>query len=149
MKVKRALLNTDCVTGELTMLYKGKVVDEPNTWVTGELIGQDTIFQKFEPKESCCGVGIFKVIPETVEPIGKYWEKYFYNQGRKDLADEIIEYLEEEIDDYKNLDFYGTSGALECVLEHIQNLIKENEADKKEIMNLIKYKKWYSNLGRG
>nr|DAR63141.1 MAG TPA: hypothetical protein [Caudoviricetes sp.] len=51
-------------------IYKGKVVDEPETWVHGELISADCIYQK-NPDENCkcCGVGMFTVDPETVQEI--------------------------------------------------------------------------------
>lgn len=54
------------------MLYKGKVADEPNEWVVGELVGKDMIYQKVEPDNGCCGIGIFKVIPETIEEVEEW-----------------------------------------------------------------------------
>ena len=108
------------------MLYKGKVADEPDEWVVGTLIEEDTIYQEFEPKKGCCGVGTFNVIPETVEPIGKYWEEYFYNQGRKDLADEIIKYLERQMTISKMTGLNGEVGVLKGALNHIQELIGGN-----------------------
>ena len=53
-------------------LYKGKVIDEPNEWVRGELkkYGEACyIKQTVEPTNSNCGIGTFQVIPETVVEI--------------------------------------------------------------------------------
>lgn len=52
--------------------YKGKVIDEPNEWVAGELIRYGNscyIRQTVEPPNSNCGIGTFEVIPETVEEL--------------------------------------------------------------------------------
>ena len=52
--------------------YKAKVVDEPNEWVTGELIKDGDryyIRQTEEPPDSKCGIGKFEVVPETVEEV--------------------------------------------------------------------------------
>lgn len=48
-----------------------------------------------------------------------------YERGRKDLVDEIIEYLEEEIDDYKNCDEHQGANALSSALHYVKNLVKE------------------------
>ena len=50
--------------------YKGKVIDEPNEWVAGELIKYGNSYyikQTIEPPGSNCGIGTFEVIPESVE----------------------------------------------------------------------------------
>ena len=50
--------------------FRGRVIDEPNEWVYGYLINENTIYQSKETKYSKnCGVGVFTVIPET---IGQY-----------------------------------------------------------------------------
>lgn len=54
--------------------YKAKVIDEPNEWVTGELIKDGDCYyirQTEEPPDSKCGIGKFEVIPETVEEVKK------------------------------------------------------------------------------
>lgn len=53
-------------------LYTAKVIDEPNEWITGELIKDGDryyIRQTKEPPNSKCGIGKFEVIPETVEEL--------------------------------------------------------------------------------
>ena len=49
--------------------YRGKVADEPDCWIEGELIGNNQIYQNYEPEKGCCGVGIFTIIPNTLEYI--------------------------------------------------------------------------------
>jgi len=50
-----------------TIKFRGKVADEPNEWVYGYLRSEDTIYQTEEtPNSKACGVGSFKVDPETV-----------------------------------------------------------------------------------
>lgn len=54
--------------------YTAKVIDEPNEWVTGELIidgDRYYIRQTVEPKDSKCGIGKFAVVPESVEEVKK------------------------------------------------------------------------------
>ena len=47
--------------------FRGRVIDEPNEWVYGYLINENTIYQSKETKYSKnCGVGVFTVIPETI-----------------------------------------------------------------------------------
>lgn len=48
-------------------LYAGKVIDEPDEWVYGELMGDDTIFQTTEHKYcKCCGWGKFAVEKDSI-----------------------------------------------------------------------------------
>ena len=57
--------------GDMTQ-YKAKVIDEPNEWVTGELIIEGDryyIRQTVEPIDSKCGIGKFEVVPKTVEEV--------------------------------------------------------------------------------
>ena len=49
--------------------FRGLVVDEPYTWVYGYLLDKNRIHQTYEPKNGCCGIGVFNVIPES---IGQY-----------------------------------------------------------------------------
>lgn len=49
--------------------FRGCVADEPNTWVYGYLMPNNTIFQNDEPTGKCCGIGMFSVVPES---IGQY-----------------------------------------------------------------------------
>lgn len=49
--------------------FRGLVADEPYTWVHGYLLSGNRIHQTYEPKYGCCGVGIFRVVPES---IGQY-----------------------------------------------------------------------------
>ena len=52
--------------------YTAKVIDEPDEYVTGELIIEGDryyIRQTIEPKDSNCGIGKFEVIPKTVEEV--------------------------------------------------------------------------------
>lgn len=52
--------------------YTAKVIDEPNEYVTGELIIEGDryyIRQTEEPPDSKCGIGKFEVVPETVEEV--------------------------------------------------------------------------------
>lgn len=54
--------------------YKGKVIDEHNEWVTGELIRYGNscyIKQSIELPDSNCGIGTFEVIPEALEAINE------------------------------------------------------------------------------
>lgn len=49
------------------ILFRGKVADEPNEWVYGSLVNDDTIFQrKAHDGSKACDMGMFKVDPETV-----------------------------------------------------------------------------------
>lgn len=52
-----------------TILFRGKVMDEPNEWVYGYLCRPNTIFQTIDNEKGCCGFGTFTVIPES---IGQY-----------------------------------------------------------------------------
>lgn len=48
-------------------MFRGKVADEPNEWVYGYLMNDNTIFQPRETKVSnCCGIGMFHIITDTV-----------------------------------------------------------------------------------
>lgn len=49
--------------------FRGLVADEPNEWVYGYLMPNNTIFQNNEPTGKCCGIGMFSVVPES---IGQY-----------------------------------------------------------------------------
>lgn len=54
--------------------YTAKVIDEPDEYVTGELIKDGDryyIRQTVEPPNSNCGIGKFEVVPETVEEVKK------------------------------------------------------------------------------
>lgn len=52
------------------MIYKAKVVDEPDEYVIGILIENNKIFQlNPHDKSKFCSIGIFNVIPETIEII--------------------------------------------------------------------------------
>lgn len=56
------------------MIYVAQVIDEPDTWVTGELIKDNDhyyIRQTIEPPNSVCGIGTFEVIPETITILHK------------------------------------------------------------------------------
>ena len=49
------------------ILFRGKVIDEPNEWVYGYLLPHNRIHQEKEHIDSkCCGLGTFTVIPESV-----------------------------------------------------------------------------------
>lgn len=48
-----------------------------------------------------------------------------YERGRKDLADEIIKYLERQMTISKMTGLNGEVGVLKGALNHIQELIKE------------------------
>ena len=51
-------------------LYIGKVADEPNEWVMGELLEGNKISQKQEfPWSKCCGVGTFAVEKDSVKEV--------------------------------------------------------------------------------
>ena len=55
-----------CDRKEIIMV-KGKVIDEPNEWVCGQLLPNNRILQSNEHSEcKNCGVGVFEVIPETI-----------------------------------------------------------------------------------
>ena len=54
------------------ILFRGKVADEPDEWVIGDLLRSFGHFEYMirqydtHDKTKCCGVGIFDVKPETV-----------------------------------------------------------------------------------
>ena len=56
-------------------LYVGKVADEPDEWVLGELVEIENsqyphIFQKQEfPWSKCCGVGTFAVEKDSIKEV--------------------------------------------------------------------------------
>lgn len=56
-------------------LYIGKVADEPDEWVLGELVGSKNpqyshIIQKQEfPWSKCCGVGTFAVEKDSIKEV--------------------------------------------------------------------------------
>lgn len=57
-------------TGEV---YRGKVIDEVEEWVTGDLIVTEQgyyISQTVENNNSCCGIGIFAVDKDTIIKLG-------------------------------------------------------------------------------
>lgn len=50
-----------------TILFRGKVSDEPNEWVYGDFVSGDTIFQrKAHDGSKACDMGMFKVDRKTV-----------------------------------------------------------------------------------
>ncbi len=64
--------------------YTAKVIDEPDEYVTGELIKDGDhyyIRQAIEPKDGNCGIGKFEVIPETMEEVKKV-----KNENRKNKS---------------------------------------------------------------
>ena len=70
-----------------TITVKGKVIDEPDEWVYGQLLQNNRIFQKEKHSESKnCGIGVFEVIPETIKPI----EMCDREEIRKETAKEIL-----------------------------------------------------------
>lgn len=51
-------------------IYIGKVSDEPNEWVIGELLDGNRIKQKqMFPWSKCCGIGIFAVEKDSIEEV--------------------------------------------------------------------------------
>ena len=48
--------------------FRGRVADEEQ-WVYGFLMPDNRIYQAYEPKRGCCGIGTFSVVPES---IGQY-----------------------------------------------------------------------------
>ena len=48
--------------------FRGYVEDEQQ-WVYGYLMPDNRIYQIYEPKKGCCGIGTFSVVPES---IGQY-----------------------------------------------------------------------------
>ena len=49
------------------IIFRGKVIDEPNEWVYGYLLPHNRIHQEKEHIDSkCCGLGTFTIIPESV-----------------------------------------------------------------------------------
>lgn len=53
-------------------LYVGKVVDESDEWVLGELVSirNSQLFQKQEfPWSKCCGVGTFAVEKDSIKEV--------------------------------------------------------------------------------
>lgn len=48
--------------------FRGYVVDEEQ-FVYGYLMPDNRIYQTYEPKKGCCGIGTFSVVPES---IGQY-----------------------------------------------------------------------------
>ena len=48
--------------------FRGYVEDEQQ-WVYGYLMPDNRIYQIYEPKKGCCGIGSFSVVPES---IGQY-----------------------------------------------------------------------------
>ena len=48
--------------------FRGYVADEEQ-FVYGYLIPNNRIYQTYEPKKGCCGIGTFSVVPES---IGQY-----------------------------------------------------------------------------
>lgn len=93
--IRLAELEDKIESGELCdrneiIIVKGKVIDEPNEWVYGQLLPNNRIFQQKEHTESKnCGVGVFEVIPETIKPI----EMCDREEVRKETAREIYNWL--------------------------------------------------------
>lgn len=47
--------------------FRGKVIDEPDEWVYGYLVNENTIFQEKAHKNSKhCGTGYFRIDPKTI-----------------------------------------------------------------------------------
>lgn len=98
------------------IIVKGKVIDEPNEWVYGQLLPNNRIFQKEKHTESKnCGVGVFEVIPETIKPI----ELCDREEVRKETAREILNDFMINISDYALIiDCEGFSN-------YMKNLVKK------------------------
>ena len=48
-------------------MYKGKVADEPDEWVCGELLPGNRIWQRRpHARSKCCGIGMFPVEPDSI-----------------------------------------------------------------------------------
>lgn len=56
--------------------FRGLVIDEPYTWVYGYIMPDNRIYQIKEPKNGCCGVGTFSVIPESISQYTGCRDKY-------------------------------------------------------------------------
>ena len=48
------------------IIFRGRVIDEPNEWVYGYLVRKDTIYQTYDNERGYCGIGLFTVIPESI-----------------------------------------------------------------------------------